>query len=139
MPAPRITTDFPTPIFGGQSAGRGESGRGAGGDGAAGAEAADEEPQAEIEVPIPIAAIARNMAEPPTALPMAARNSRRAMPAYLSGMRSPHVRIPGKTANYGMNSCYSGPGAAKRVIQSLNSPYQCTEFSRVRIQWFSSG
>jgi len=139
MPAPRITTDFPAPMLAGQSPGRGDVSRGAGGDAAPGADAADEEPQAEIEVPIPIAAMARNMAEPPTALPMAARNSRRAIPGCLSDTRSPDRRIPAWTPNYRSNSNYRGRGDAKRVIQSLNSPYQCTEFSRVRIQWFSSG
>ena len=86
MPAPRMTTDFQAPMSCGQSPGRGDADRGTGGDGVPGAEAADEEPQAEIDVPMPIAAIARNIAEPPTALPMAARNSRRGMPRYLSGM-----------------------------------------------------
>ncbi len=51
---------------------------GSGGFGAAPG-AADDEPQAASEVPIPIAAIVRNIAEPPTALPMAVKNSRRRM------------------------------------------------------------
>ena len=101
-------------MFAGQSPGRGDVNRGAGGDGAPGADAADEEPQAEIEVPIPIAAMARNIAEPPTALPMAARNSRRAIPPCLSDTRSPDRRIPGWTPNYRANSIYRGPGDARR-------------------------
>ena len=71
-------------MFAGQSPGLGDVSLGAGGDGPSGADAADEEPQADMELAIPIAAIARNMAEPPTALPMAARNSRRAIPGCLS-------------------------------------------------------
>lgn len=85
MPAPRITTDFPAPILGGQSPGRGdiEGCDGGGIVGRAGGDAADDEPHAETAVPIPIASIVRNMAEPPTALPTAVRNSRRAIPDFL--------------------------------------------------------
>ena len=70
MPPPRMTTDFPLPAFGGQSPGLGEFGRGAGGCGEVESDAADEEPQPATVVLIPIASIARSMAEPPTALPM---------------------------------------------------------------------
>ena len=88
MPAPRITTDLPLPTFGGQSSGRGESGRGAGGGGGGDVEvdAADEEPQPAAVVLIPMASIARSMAELPTALPIAARNSRLAIPCLLPGI-----------------------------------------------------
>lgn len=85
-----MTTLLPAPTFGGQSPGRGDAGRGAGGGegggtGVAGV-AADEEPQPAAALAIPIAAMARNMAEPPTARPMEARNSRRAMRGSASDM-----------------------------------------------------
>ena len=87
MPAPRIATVFPLPIFGGQSSGRGDARLGAGGGGGGGGrawfDAAEDEPQPAAVMPTPIAAIARNMAEPPTALPMPARNSRLAIPDFL--------------------------------------------------------
>ena len=78
-----MTTLVPAPMFGGQSPGRGEAGLGAGGGEGGGtgacAGSADDEPQPAAALAIPIAAIARNIAEPPTARPMDARNSRRAM------------------------------------------------------------
>lgn len=58
--------------------GGGGGGSGGGGTGAV-TGAADEEPHADIVVAMPRAAIARNMAEPPTALPIEVRNSRRAI------------------------------------------------------------
>jgi len=54
----------------------GGGGEGGGGLGAA-AGAADDDPQLASEVPMPIAAIVLNIAELPTALPTAVRNSRR--------------------------------------------------------------
>ncbi len=78
MPPPRMTTDLPTPTFG-QSPGRGDckpGGDGGGGFGAV-AGAADDDPQLASEVPMPIAPIVLNIAELPTALPTAVRNSRR--------------------------------------------------------------
>jgi hypothetical protein len=73
-----MTTDFPTPTFG-QSPGRGDCKPGGGGGGGFGAMpgAAEDEPQLASEVPMPIAAIVLNIAELPTALPTAVRNSRR--------------------------------------------------------------
>ena len=81
-------TDFPAPTFAGQSPGRGDVIRGAGGGGGegAGAGAPDEEPHADMDVAMPIAAMARNIAPPPTALPTEARNSRRAMRGSVSDM-----------------------------------------------------
>jgi hypothetical protein len=87
MPAPRIATDFPTPTFGGQSSGRGDNMLDGGSGCGARFDAAEDEPQPAIVAPIPIAAIARNMAEPPTALPIPARNSRRPIPGILSDIR----------------------------------------------------
>lgn len=89
IPPPRITTDLPAPTLGGQSPGRGDiilGGGGGFGAGGLGAGAAEEEPQAATVDAIPIAAIARNIADPPTALPMAVRNSRRAMRGSVSDM-----------------------------------------------------
>ena len=55
-------------------------GGGGGGDGTGlGTGAAEDEPQADRDVPMPSAAIARSIADPPTALPIEARNSRRAI------------------------------------------------------------
>jgi len=66
------------PTFG-QSPGRGDCNPGGGGGGGFGAVpgAAEDEPQLASEVPMPIAAIVLNIAELPTALPTAVRNSRR--------------------------------------------------------------
>ena len=89
MPAPRIVTVLPLPTFGGQSSGLGESDRcGGGGRGDDGG-AADEDPQAENVDPILIAAITRSIAEPPTALPIALRNSRRAISCFLTDIINP--------------------------------------------------
>lgn len=81
MPAPRIRTRLPTPIFAGQSPGRGESGLAAGGGGRLpdGGGAADDDPQLATVVDIPIASMDLSMTDPPTALPSPARNSRRAI------------------------------------------------------------
>lgn len=79
MPAPRITTELPAPLFAGQSPGRGDAvlgGGGAGGSGATGA--ADDDPHDETDVVMPIADIARSIAELPTVRPMAVKKSRRA-------------------------------------------------------------
>lgn len=80
IPAPRITTEVPTPTFAGQSPGRGDSkplpdggGGVAGGDGASDAE---DEPQP-ATLPIPIAAMTRNIAEAPALRPIPDRKSRR--------------------------------------------------------------
>ena len=64
IPAPRITADFPAPIPGGQSPGRGDNARGADGGGGTGAagDAAEDEPQAVTAALIPIADMARNIA-----------------------------------------------------------------------------
>jgi hypothetical protein len=76
-------------MFGGQSSGRGESERcGGGGCGDDGG-AADEDPQAGNVEAIPIAAITRNIVEPPTALPIALRNSRRAIWCFLKDIVKP--------------------------------------------------
>lgn len=98
MPPPRITTDLPAPTLPGQSPGRGDcipggggGGGGAGGFGAA-AGAAEDDPQAASEVPIPIAAIVRSIAELPTALPIAVRNSRRLMSLRSDVMPLPYSR-----------------------------------------------
>jgi hypothetical protein len=64
-----------------------EGGGGGGLDAAPGA--ADDDPQLESEVPIPIAAIVLNIAELPTALPTAVRNSRRRMSFRSDVMPSP--------------------------------------------------
>jgi hypothetical protein len=69
-----MTKDLPPPTFG-QSPGRGDCKPGGGGGGGFGA--ADDDPQLASEVPMPIAAIVLNIAELPTALPTAVRNSRR--------------------------------------------------------------
>lgn len=84
IPPPSMTTVLPTPTLAGQSPGRGDfvpGGGGGAGGGGLGEEpgAAEDEPQAESVVPIPIAAIVRSIAELPTALPTAVRNSRRLM------------------------------------------------------------
>jgi hypothetical protein len=81
------------PTLAGQSPGRGDCVRGGdggdgGGVGAVGG-AADDEPQLESEIPIPIAAIVLNIAELPTALPTALRNSRRLMSLRSDVTRSP--------------------------------------------------
>jgi len=65
-------------------------GGGAGGFGAI-AGAAEDDPQLASDVPIPIAAIVLNIAEPPTALPMAVRNSRRRMSFRSDAMPSPGI------------------------------------------------
>lgn len=87
MPPPRIATVFPTPTFAGQSPGRGDVIIGAGGGGGGGAGgltgAAEDEPQADSEDPMPSAVMARNIAEPPTDRPIALRNSRRPMFAFV--------------------------------------------------------
>ena len=80
MPAPSTMTDLPLPTLAGQSPGRGDINRPGGGGGGTGREgAADEEPQAFKAVPMPIAAIVRSIAEPPTARPTEARKSRLAI------------------------------------------------------------
>lgn len=65
-----MATVLPAPTSGGQSPGRGDCIRpgGGGGGGSTGGDdgAAEDEPQAESVVPIPIAAIALSIAEPPT-------------------------------------------------------------------------
>lgn len=80
IPAPRIATDLPTPTFAGQSPGRGDGTTGSGFGGGFGLPgptgAAAEEPQLEIDVLTPIAAIVLNIAELPTARPIEVRNSR---------------------------------------------------------------
>jgi len=90
MPPPRITTVLPAPTFDGQSPGRGEAIRPGGGGGAGGfigaPGAADDDPQALSDVPIPIAAIVRSIAELPTARPMEVRNSRLARLVFFVGM-----------------------------------------------------
>ena len=69
----------------------GGGGGGGGGDGGLGDEpgAAEDDPHALSEVPIPIAAIVRNIAELPTALPTAVRNSRRFMSFASDAMPPP--------------------------------------------------
>ena len=84
IPPPSIATDVPLPTLDNQSPGRGETiPSGGGGDGAGGLAgapgAADDDPQAFNVVPIPIAAIVRNIAELPTARPIEVRKSRLAM------------------------------------------------------------
>jgi len=72
------------PTFAGQSPGRGD-GRPPGGGGDVGGGGggvpgdADDDPQAESVVPIPIATMVLSIAEPPTARPIDARNSRRVL------------------------------------------------------------
>jgi hypothetical protein len=87
-----MTTDLPVPMLAAQSPGRAEvkpvgggGGFGAGGGGFPSPGAAEEEPQAATPVLMPRAAIARSMADPPTALPSDVRNSRRAI--FVSGVR----------------------------------------------------
>ena len=80
-------TLLPTPMFPGQSPGRGDIMRPGGGGGGIGfLDSADEEPQALSVVPIPMAAIVRSIAEPPTARPTEARKSRLAMRVVRSFM-----------------------------------------------------
>lgn len=85
MPPPRIVTVLPAPTLAGQSPGLGDmslpgGGGGAGGAGGwAGPDDAEDEPQAARDVVMPMAAIVRSTAEPPTVRPIAVRNSRRAM------------------------------------------------------------
>ena len=78
-----MTTFLPAPTLAGQSPGRGDTGRPAGGGGGSGAgggaDWADDEPHADNEVLMPMAAIVRSIAELPTALPIDVRNSRRAI------------------------------------------------------------
>jgi len=66
-----------------------------GGGGAAGfgavPEAAEDDPQLASDVPIPIAAMVLNIAELPTALPMAVRNSRRRRSCRSDLMPSPGI------------------------------------------------
>lgn len=88
MPAPSTTTDLPLPTLAGQSPGRGDTNLPGGGGGSGRAGAADEEPQAFKAVPMPIAAIVRSIAEPPTALPMEVRKSRLAIRVGFDFIRS---------------------------------------------------
>lgn len=95
IPPPRMTTDFPAPTLASQSPGRGdcipgdEGGAGGGGGLGAAPGAADDAPQLASEVPMPIAAIVLNIAELPTALPTAVRNSRRRNPVRSDFTPSP--------------------------------------------------
>lgn len=98
IPPPKIVTVLPAPALPGQSPGRGDckppAGGGGGGGGGGppppGADCAEDDPHAASDVLIPIAAIVRNIAEPPTALPIAVRNSRRAIRFSLLLMFSHH-------------------------------------------------
>lgn len=53
--------------------------------------AADDEPQAVSDVPMPIAAIVRSIAELPTARPIDVRKSRLAIPLFFVGISFPAV------------------------------------------------
>ena len=89
-----MTTDVPAPTLAGQSPGLGDGmppGGGAGGGGGGGGDpgAADDDPQPATVLPIPIANMVRNMAEPPTARPTDARKSRlaiRGLPELIVGL-----------------------------------------------------
>jgi hypothetical protein len=64
--------------------------------------AADEEPQADNDVPMPIAAIVRNMAELPTARPIEVRKSRRAIRSWLEVINSPSRNLRNKSGHQEM-------------------------------------
>jgi len=98
---------------------------GSGGGGGIGAVpgAAEDDPQLASEVPIPIAAMVRNIAEPPTALPMAVRNSRRRM-----SFRSDIMPPPGIISF----ACFSREDLAKQYL-ILNIPLCCAALAEQEI------